>query len=269
MRIKISITLVVVAMIISILACNAILGGGLGGESIRGSGMVTEESRELANITGVQLAMQGTLHIMLGSSENLRIEAEDNLMEYIQTNLRASNLVIETRQGINLNNTRPIDYYLTVKRLNSIVISSSGDIDTGDLQSDSFSVTINSSGNLSIGNLDCSSLSVEISSSGNVTVSNLMSDSISVRISSSGDLEIKGGQVQNQNITISSSGEYRARSLTSVDANVTLTSSGKATIRVSDHLSGRLSSSGDIYYIGSPDLNVSTSSSGRAVKISD
>jgi hypothetical protein len=206
--------------------------------------MVTEESRELANITGVQLAMQGTLHIMLGSSENLRIEAEDNLMEYIQTNLRASNLVIETRQGINLNNTRPIDYYLTVKRLNSIVISSSGDIDTGDLQSDSFSVTINS-------------------------VSNLMSDSISVRISSSGDLEIKGGQVQNQNITISSSGEYRARSLTSVDANVTLTSSGEATIRVSDHLSGRLSSSGDIYYIGSPDLNVSTSSSGRAVKISD
>lgn len=87
--------------------------------------MDAEESRELAIITDVQLAMQGMHHIMMGSSQSLRIEAEDNLMEYIQTNVRAGKLVIETRQGINLSNTRPIDYHPKVKRLNSIMISSS------------------------------------------------------------------------------------------------------------------------------------------------
>lgn len=269
MKSKISFTLVVVALVFSILACNAVLGSSFGGESVSGSGVIAEESRDLRDISGVQLAMQGTLHITVGSNESLRIEAEDNLLEYIQTNVSAGKLVIETRQGINLRNTRPINYYLVVERLNTAVISSSGDIVIGDLQSDSFTATINSSGNLSIGNLDCSSLHIEISSSGNLSISKLIGDSISIRISSSGNLEIMAGQVQSQNITISSSGEYRARNLSSVDVEVTITSSGTATIRVSDLLTGRLSSSGDIYYIGNPNVNVRMTSSGKTVQIND
>lgn len=249
MKNKFPFTLIGVMLIFSILACNVTINGDIGGETVRGSGSVVTEDRDVSNISGVQLANEGALHIMMGDSKSLRIEAEDNLLEYIQTDIRAGKLVIGTRQGINLRASRPIDYYLTVDELNSIVISSSGDVDVGDLQSESFSVKINSSGDISIGSLDCSSLRVEISSSG--------------------DLEILGGQVQQQDITISSSGEYSARDLQSVEAEVSITSSGTATIRVSDHLSGRLSSSGDIRYIGNPEVNVSTTSSGRTVQIND
>lgn len=249
MKNKIPFALVGVMLIFSILACNVTINGDIGGETVRGSGSVVAEDRVVDNISGVQLANEGTLHIVMGDSESLRIEAEDNLLEYIQTDVRAGRLVVGTRQGINLRASRPIDYYLTVDELSSIVISSSGDVDAGDLQSESFSVKINSSGNVSVSNLDCTSLRVEISSSG--------------------DLEILGGQVQQQDITISSSGEYSARDLQSVEAEVTITSSGAATIRVSDHLSGRLSSSGDIYFIGNPEVNVRMTSSGRTVQINE
>ncbi len=264
-----SLILVGLILVLSILACDVRINGDWGGESVRGSGTVVEENRDLSNFSGVELAMEGTLYIVTGSSESLRIEAEDNLLEYIQTEVRAGKLVIRTRQGIDLRTTQPINYYLTVTELDSIVISSSGDIEAEDVQSESFSVKISSSGSLSIDSLDCTSLHVEISSSGDVTISDLMAESTSVRISSSGNLEVLGGQVQEQNITISSSGEYRARDLASAEADVTLTSSGAVTIRVSDQLSGRLSSSGNIYYIGNPDVNVRTTSSGRTVQINE
>jgi hypothetical protein len=156
--------------------------------------------------------------------------------------------VIENRQGINLQPTKPIHYYLTVEELNSIVISSSGNVEAEDLQSESFSVTISSSGNLSTSSLDSTSLHVEISSSGN--------------------LESLGARIQKQTINISGSGDYNAKDLASIEADVPITSSGTATIRVSDHLSGRLSS-GNIHYIGNPKVNVRMTSSGRTEQINE
>ena len=269
MKNKLSFTLAGLVLIFSILACTVTINNDWGdnGETVRGSGTVVEETRAVSNVSGVELSMQGTLYITMGDSESLRIEAEDNLMEYIQTDVSMGKLAIKSRQGTDLRNTHPINYYLTVTELSSLVISSSGDIESDDLQSDSLSITISSSGNVSIGGLDCTSLRVKISSSGNVDISELMADSINVDISSSGNLDIQKGQVQKQDINISSSGEYRARDLESVSADVVLTSSGEATIRVSEHLTGRLSSSGNINYIGNPDVNVNMTSSGRAVQI--
>ena len=255
----------------SILACSITINNDWGdnGKTVRGSGTVVEETRSVSDVSDIELTIQGTLYVTMGDKESLRIEAEDNLMEYIETDVSMGRLVIESRQETNLRNTRPIKYYLTVAKLNSLVVSSSGDIETDDLQSDSFSITISSSGNVSVDGLDCTSLRVRISSSGNVDISELAADSISVDISSSWNLDIQKGKVQKQDINISSSGEYRAREVESVSADVVLTSSGEATIRVSDHLSGRLSSSGNINYIGNPDVNVSMTSSGRTVQIGE
>jgi hypothetical protein len=260
----------ILLMVFSTLACEVIFSG-IGGstETIRGSGNMSEESRSVSGISDVELAMQGNLSIEIGNTEALRIEAEDNLLEYIQTDVSAGRLVIETQSGINLRNAEPINYFLTVTGLDSIRISSSGDIQAPDLQADRFSITISSSGDLSMGDLDCTSLSVESSSSGILTMGGLTAETIDVRISSSGNVEIDGGQVQQQDITITSSGEYRAEDLASVEAKVSLTSSGAARIRVSDQLSGRLSSSGNLYYIGNPKLSVSTTSSGRTVQVDE
>jgi carbon monoxide dehydrogenase subunit G len=266
---NIALALVGLVLVFGILACDLPMNADWGSETVRGSGLVVEEDRDVSNVSGVELAMPGTLYLLMGSSESLRIEAEDNLLEYIETEVRAGRLVIDTRRGVRLQTTQPINYYLTVDELKTIRISSSGDVEAEDLQSKSVSVTISSSGNLSIGSLDCTSLDVDVTSSGDVAISELMAESISVRISSSGSLEVSEGMVRRQDITISSSGEYRARDLASEEAEVTLTSNGNATIRVSDHLGGRLSSSGDIYYIGSPEVNVRTTSSGRTVRINE
>ena len=229
-------------------ACGTIVFQG-NRNAVRGSGNVVEETRSLSGVTGVNLATLGDLTIELGDTESLRIEAEDNLMEYIETDVRNGGLRIGTQEDVNLDPRRPVNYYLTVKGLDTIVISSSGDIQAPDLEAEGFSITIASSGDLEMGVLNADTLEVDISSSGN--------------------LEIKGGEVKTQNVTISSSGKHTARDLASAEAEVHLNSDGSATIWVQDNLDANLSSSGDLRYRGNPTLNATTTSSGDVIQIGE
>jgi hypothetical protein len=239
------------------------------GRTVRGSGNVVEETREVSGITGVDLATLGHLTIEVGDTESLRIEAEDNLMEYLETEVRNGRLSIETQDNIRLDAKRPINYYLTVTGLDTIEISSSGDIQAPDLEAERFSTKISSSGDLEMGDLEADSLTVRISSSGDVTMGVLDANTLEVDISSSGNLTIASGQVKTQNITISSSGNYTAQDLESDEAVVRLSSSGSATIWVQDHLKANLSSSGDLRYRGNPTLDATTNSSGDVIQISE
>jgi len=239
------------------------------GRTVRGSGNVVEETREVSGITGVDLATLGHLTIEVGDMESLRIEAEDNLMAYLETEVRNGQLRIETRDNVNLRNTRPINYYLTVTGLGTIVISSSGDIQAPDLEAERFSINISSSGDLEMGDLEAETLTVKISSSGDVTMGVLNANTLEVDIGSSGNLTIAGGQVKTQNITISSSGNYTAQDLASEEAEVRLSSSGSATLWVHDHLRANLSSSGDLRYRGNPTVDATTDSSGDVIQIGE
>jgi hypothetical protein len=238
------------ALVFSMLACSFIqIGDNGGGERITGSGPVVEEDRDVKSVTGIELAMQGTLHISTGSTTSLRIEAQENLMQYIETEVRGGTLLIRNTPGYDLQNTRPIQYYLTVEKLDNIEVSSSGDIEVGNLKSNSLSIRSNSSGDIKIDGLDGSSLDV--------------------KISSSGEVEISGGQIQKQKIDISSSGDFQARDMASATADIDLTSNGSATVWVSDRLSGRLSSSGNIYYVGNPEVDVRMTSSGKTILVDE
>jgi hypothetical protein len=258
-------TIFLATLILASLACN--FAAGLGGETVRGSGDVVEETREVSGVTGVNLATIGNLAIEVGDTESLRIEAEDNLMEYFETDVQDGKLIVGTKDTVKLETTEPVDYYLTVTGLDTIEISSAGDIVAPDLEAAGFSISIGSSGDLEMGDLEAETLTVNISSSGNVTMGELNAETLEVDIGSTGNLDIAGGEVKTQNITIGSSGNYTAQDLASDEADVGLTSSGSATIWVQDNLKANLSSSGDVRYRGNPTVDATTSSSGDVIQI--
>ena len=216
---------------------------------VPGSGNVIEESRQVSGISGVNLATIGDLTIELGDTESFSIRADDNLMEYIDTSVVGGVLRIEATARINLKPTTPIKYSLTVKSLDSIKVSSVGDVNAPALTADHFSVSISSTGDVNIPSLEAGSLVVDISSTGN--------------------LDILGGSVTSQDIKISSTGKYSARELASEDATVRLSSTGSATIWVANSLTAKLSSTGDLNYWGNPTVDATTSSTGDVNKIGD
>lgn len=233
-----------------------------GWERVRGSGDLEKETRPVSGIDGVELGTIGTLTIVIGDEERLTIEAEDNLLPYIETEVRRGMLRIDTESGISLRPRKRIRYHLTVKSLEEIAISSSGDVVAPDLEAKNFRITISSSGDLEMGILSCRKLDIDVSSSGDVFIEELNATTLSVSISSSGDVEIDDGRVDKQEITISSSGDFLARHLNSETAEVRISSSGDAHVRVEEFLRARTSSSGDVNYYGDPKVRSHESSSG-------
>jgi Putative auto-transporter adhesin, head GIN domain len=220
-----------------------------GQEILEGSGTLAEENRTVDRITRVQLGAPATLHIEIGSIESLRVSADDNLLPYLEAEVRGGELDLRVRPGVNVRPRQPIDFYLTVPALERIRITSSGDVEAPDLAAPHFEATITSSGSMTIAGLQAETLDVEITSSGRLT--------------------ILGGSAENQTIRISSSGDYDAKAVQSKRASVRLTSSGSATLQVLERLDADLSSSGNVYYLGSPEVSVDTSSSGKAIPISE
>lgn len=268
MKVSVTIGLSVVVLLIVTLACSLSVGN-IEIDSIRGDGDLVEQERQVSGIKSVRVANQGNLTIELGEQESLVIEAERNLLEYLESEVRGGELVLETRGGVNLRNTEPIRYTLTVRELEEINVSSSGNVVAPEFVTGGFTVRVSSSGNVSLEGLTVEDLQVSISSSGDVSIDALAAERIRVNISSSGNLVISAGEVVDQDITISSSGNYEAGGLRSRRADVALTSSGSATIRVSDELTARLTSSGDLFYIGSPTIEARESSSGDVIQVSE
>lgn len=219
--------------------------------TVRGNGVVVTEERAVSGVTGVELATLGDLTIVLGEAESLQIEAEENLLPYLETVVQGSELVIRSRSDVLLNPTEPVRYRLTVKGLDALTTSSLGNITAPALQGQAaqFSITVSSNGSIRLAGLEAERLNIQINSSGNV--------------------EIGGGQVNDQDVRLNSSGNYLAGDLRSQTARVSISSSGSATIWVTEGLGATLSSSGNLSYYGSPNVTSDTTSSGRMIALGE
>ncbi len=210
-------------------------------ERVRGSGKVTQEQRDVRNFNEVVLAAVGELNVQQSDRESLSIEAEDNIMPRIKTDVQEGRLVIRTERGVSLSPTLPVRYRLLVKELKGMELSGSGKIHTGGIRSQDFVVRLPGSGEIQMDELSADSLSAEISGSGSIELP---------------------GKVASQKVRISGSGDYNARNLQSRSADVSISGSGESTIWVQEDLAAQISGSGNIEYFGNPRVSKHVSGSG-------
>ena len=203
--------------------------------------------RDVTGVREIRLTTPGTLHIRQGSRESLEIDADSSVLQRIQTRIDGDILTIRLRRPLfGLFHGR-IEYYLTIDDLDSVLTTSSGDVD--------------------IDSVTTRELELASDSSGDIRVGSIKAEFLDVRLTSSGDLSIRSGRVTSQRIRCSSSGDFRAADVMSDTAEVTLTSSGDAHMHVTQRLTARLSSSGDLRLKGSPVIDaLNISSSGRLRK---
>jgi len=245
---RIVILSVILALVLSTLACGVNFNGP-DFRSVRGSGVVVSEDREVSDFNSVDLAGIGNLYIEFGDEESLTIEAEDNFMDYLEADVFGKTLEIKIQSGKNLRPTVSINYYLTVVELDSIEVSGLGSVKLPELDVTDFFVDISGGGDVDIEQLDAKLLEVDISGLGNFS--------------------IDGGYVVRQEISISGGGNYKARRLESEEAYVNISGLGNTTIRVSDMLDVHISGGGNVEYFGSPDVTSDVSGLGNIDKLGD
>lgn len=229
---KFGFLLVIGVILLSSLACVSFPIVFVEGDAVRGSGDLVSEERPVEGVTKVNVANQGDLYIEIGDEESLVIEAEENLMEYILSEVRDGELKLSTKSRINLDPQKPIRYYLTVKSLDAVTTSSAGDIQVPVIEAEAFTIDVNSAGD--------------------VTVDGVNLEKLYVNISSAGDVTIEDGMAVEQFVKNNSAGDYDARNVESERVDITINSAGDARIWVTEELNATLNSSGDLYYRGDP-----------------
>ena len=71
-------------------------------ETVTGNGVMKTESRDVKGYTGI--ALQGSMNVQLsyGNTSTITVEADENLLPYIETFVENGNLVIRAKNKVNL-----------------------------------------------------------------------------------------------------------------------------------------------------------------------
>lgn len=191
------------------------------GEYLRGSGNVISEEREVPFFNEVSVSGAIDLFVTMGEEFSVTVEADDNLMEKIITEVSDSRLNIYTKRGFNIRNYDKMDVYITVPQLIYIGASGASDVVLENvLQGES--LTVNSSGasdiqgsvNVGYLNVNCSgasdaklsgvaaTLEAELSGSSDMKSYDLMCDHVVVKLSGASNMNVTA----NKSITGSTSG---------------------------------------------------------------
>jgi hypothetical protein len=235
---------------------------GLFGNNVEGSGRVITETRSVPEFHSVELATIGTLLLEQGEHEQLVVEGEDNILAEIKSEVDAGRLTISNREpNTLLHPTQPLVYRLTVRRLEEIALSSSGNGESGALNLPRLAARLNGSGRLALAQLTVEALTIGANGSGTVAVPQLAATTVEVSLSGSGSVTL-AGHTQRQTVNLSGSGRYAAADLDSQDAQVRISGSGSALVRVQATLLAQVSGSGSVAYIGQPAVTHQRSGSG-------
>jgi len=242
-----------------------------GANQTKGSGVVKEETRTVANFSRLELALPATVTLSQGPAESLTISADDNLLPLMTTRVENDELIIEADKSRGFSTTREIRIRLTVKSLNGIRIQGSGDVvgdqlkcdkldiaiaGSGDvnfksIRTDEFRIGINGSGDVAVAALESKSVEAAIHGSGDIRLPSLQATRVNISVNGSGDV-LAAGNADTVDIEIKGSGDVRTGKLIAREAGVTIMASGDAVVHAKEKLTASVYGSGDVRYAGSP-----------------
>ncbi len=211
---------------------------------LEGSGNLATESREVSGLRAVDLAGVGNLVIRQTGTEALSVTADDNLLEYIRTEVRDGTLIIDfdpRAPGVVVRPSATPLFELEVADIGGIAVSGSGSVAADALRAEEMSMAISGSGDIRIASLEVGSVEIAISGSGDVALA---------------------GRAHSQSLAISGSGRYSASELASSSVVIAVSGSGDATVWAADALDVGISGSGSVAYYGDPDVTKRISGSG-------
>lgn len=209
--------------------------------NIKGNGIATTEGRITPEFNKIKSAGAFNIHITKGDELEVVVNAEQNIIPYIETFVSKGALNIETRGMHNIKNRLPMEVYITTPNLNGIKQSSSGIITSDYFYSDHLHISISGSGSIQAA-VDAKKIDASISGSGKLELSGL-ADLAEFNNSGSGKIDSYNLALRNCKAKISGSGSMWINAVQNIHATI--------------------SGSGNIFYSGNPNIETHISGSGN------
>jgi hypothetical protein len=156
---------------------------------VQGSGSVITETRVVAQFDEISIAGFGEVTLEVGPGPSLIVEAEDNVMPHLVTDVAGGTLEITSKENVSFQNVLEPRYTVTIPSLTAVSIAGSGGVTASGLGGESFEVSISGSGDV-IPSGSVASLAVTISGSGTFLGDDLIVEDAEVSISGSGTIVV-------------------------------------------------------------------------------
>ena len=251
------------------------LSGNLGFRTVRGSGNVITEARNVFGFVGVDVCCGMELNLTQGVSEALEIEADDNFMPEIVTKVVNGKLTIAYQDTTNVSYrpSQPVRLYLTVVDLREVAISGGGKLNMETFASDRFELQLSGGSDAVLGELVSDQFNLNISGGGDIEAGSIKADRVMFDLSGGSDAAIKmldgesltldmsgGGKavidgiVGESKIDLSGGSSLDGQDLESRDTVFSCSGGGNSTIWVSGTLEADLSGGCSLQYYGQPKI---------------
>ncbi len=219
-----------------------------GPQTIQGSGFLFTESRDVSGFDQIELEGMGRVILTQGEEESLTIETDDNLLEYIRTNIRGRKLQIKFKKNIDLVPTESIIFRIHLKDLKSITSSGGVAIESGRLSLGDLEITLNGAAAVNFTWLTATELTIVSNGVGNIVLA---------------------GNVERQEIELNGQGNYTAPDLQSQSTDIYIGGAGNAVLWTEGTLDVEINGNGDVSYFGSPEVNYKDSGFGDLKHLGD
>jgi len=195
------------------------------------------ETRDIQPFDRLALRSFGDLLLTQGPHGPLTLEAEEQVLRVLRTEVRGGILCIEvdpTWHALFLPNRRAT-LQASAPQVHAVDVSGAGKVLIERLELDHLRLVLTGAGSIQIGHLDARELEVVIEGAGSVSVA---------------------GIVVEQDVSIPGAGTYDARDLESRIAVARLSGVGKASVWATEVLDARLTGVGNLEYYGAPEVSV-------------
>lgn len=208
-------------------------------DAIKGSGKIATENRTITGFTRISLEGSADVYVTQGAAESIRIEADDNLLQHITTEVTGGELEISNRESISP--SQNVKVFITARSLEGLSIAGSGIIVTETpFSANTFELAIAGSGDIK---------------------ARVNADVVDASIAGSGDIVV-AGSAKSSSISIAGSGDYKAYDLSANTADISIAGSGDCELIANESLTASIMGSGSVYYKGEPKISSSIMGSG-------
>jgi hypothetical protein len=200
-------------------------------DGIKGNGNVQSEEREIEAFKSIKVNGTFTIYLTQSDDYNLKVVADENLLEIIKTEVRGDALYISTEKSIY--KSKEMSLYISFKYLNKFKVNGAISLKSNQLlRFDELEIEINGA---SSANLELSANQLKIDNSG--------ASSITL-----------AGKCEEIYIDISGAGSVNAYDLKATKGSIDISGVGSAKINVEDELRVGISGIGSVKYKGHPKI---------------
>ena len=200
-------------------------------KKIKGNGNVVTVNRATSDYDKISIGGSFDVVLVKGKEGKIKIEGEENIIPYIETEVSGGKLKIQYKKNTNIRTTRRLTVTVPFTYIEAVSLAGSGKISSKELiKTDDFSANLGGSGDISL---------------------KVNADNVNASLAGSGNINLEG-KANEFTCSIASSGSIRAYKLITNEVDAKVVGSGSIKTTVKSKIKAKLVGSGSVYYKGNP-----------------